>query len=182
MTSPDARTPATRAPSKAWCRAIIAEYGSITAYICQERLGWALLPCVAGVTGPVFAARDSKAFADANNYRVEQNDWPYEIFGAGVTHLVVWLEVRLWTDPVTGMLAGRTKGLVEEFVEKMFVERLRREDRMLRRGCCGLRIGRRCRALGGWNMFIFWLGTFLMRWWINGFARSDRREDRPLAS
>jgi len=114
-------------PYKAWCQAIIAEYGSITSYICQKRLGWEPLSCVADATGPVFAVQGSTPFADSNDYRIERNDWPYGILGAEITRLVVWLKVRMWTEPETGLMTGELKALAEGFVKKVFVERLRKE-------------------------------------------------------
>jgi len=82
---------------------------------------------VANETGPVFADQDSRPFANSNDYRIERNDWPYEIFGAEITHLVVWLEVKLSTEPETGLMTGKSKALAEEFVKETFVERLRKE-------------------------------------------------------
>lgn len=121
------RTPATRAPYKTWCRAIVAGYGSITSYMCLKRLGWTPLPCVADTAGPVFDVGDSRPFADASNYCVERNDWPYGNFGAEITHLLVWLKVRLSVEPETGLMTGESKALAEKFVKEMFVKSLRRE-------------------------------------------------------
>lgn len=41
--------------------------------------------------------------------------------------MVVWLKVRLSTEPETGLMTGESKALAQEFVKKTFVERLRRE-------------------------------------------------------
>lgn len=82
---------------------------------------------MADATGPVFTVQDPKPFADPSDYRVERNDWPYGIFGAEITHLVVWLKVRLSVEPETGLMTGESKALAEEFVKEMFVGRLRKE-------------------------------------------------------
>lgn len=127
-------TPATRVMCKAWCRPIIAEYGS-------------LHPCVADEAGPVFAVQASNPFADADDYLVEWNDWPYGIFGAGLTHSVVWSKVRLSIGP-------DTRGGIESFGRRICEDDVCgevEEGRVLvrRRECCGFRLGRRCRVLGG---------------------------------
>lgn len=121
------RKPVERLVYKAWCKGVIAAHGSITSYMCQQRLGWDPLP-VSSATGPVFAVRDPTPFANPSDYRIQRNDWPYGVFGEGITHLIVWLKTRIATDPETGLMISESRALAERFVDQTFVERLKKDD------------------------------------------------------
>lgn len=79
----------------------IAAYGSITAYMCAERLRWTPL-LDAKTSGPVFDHCDPTPFADPRDFRILRNDWPYGSFGPDITHLIVWSKSRIALDLENG--------------------------------------------------------------------------------
>lgn len=118
----------------AWTTAIKAEYGSITNFVCRERLGWHHIistptpsPSTGSVpaTNPNFAYKDPTPFADPEDYRILRNDWPYGLED-GITHLVVWLRTPIAVTE-GGYMTEESRTLVEGFVESTFVGRLREE-------------------------------------------------------
>ena len=106
-----------------WTKDIIAAYGSITNYLCKERLRWTPLPSSTPSTGPIFACKSNVPFADPNDFLILRNDWPYGL-ETDITHLVVWLKNRIPTESATGDLTAESRSVVEEFVQKAFVSRL----------------------------------------------------------
>ncbi|KAL8886079.1 MAG: hypothetical protein Q9215_006167 [Flavoplaca cf. flavocitrina] len=121
------RKPSERIVYKAWCKDIIAAYGSITAYMCAERLHWTPSPLPADVeatSGPVFNYRDPTPFADPRDIRILRNDWPYGSFGPEITHLIVWCKPRIATDPEKGLVTPEAKRSIDAFVDRTFVQRL----------------------------------------------------------
>lgn len=128
---PPRRHPATasrRVVYKAWCKDIIAVYGSITAYMCAERLRWTPLPESSAESGPVFDYQDPTPFASPNDFRILRNDWPYGSFEPAITHLIVWSKPRIQTDPKSGSMTPESSGLINAFVDRTFVKRFERED------------------------------------------------------
>ena len=121
------RKPSERLVYKAWCKEIIAKYGSITAYMCMKRLQWTPLPSSSAETGPLFDVCDPTPFGDPRDYNIQRNDWPYGSFEPGITHLIVWSKSRIPKDEKTGFVAQESKQLIEDFVQKTFVGRLERE-------------------------------------------------------
>lgn len=121
------RKPSERLHYKAWCKGIIAEYGSITSYMCQKRLKWDPLPGSVETTGPVFAVQNPTPFADASDFLIQRNDWPYGAFSTDITHLIVWLKPRMAVEEETGLMTRESKVLAEDFVRRTFVERLKGE-------------------------------------------------------
>ncbi|KAL1847199.1 hypothetical protein Plec18167_002042 [Paecilomyces lecythidis] len=138
----------------AWSSETKAAYGSITNYICQERLRWhepeqLATPTEEGTpkkngdvpttpkpttTGSATATADSKPvipyrnpvpFADPEDYRVLRNDWPYGL-APGITHLVVWLKTPVAVKPEDGDVTDESRARIEEFVQRTFVDRLKR--------------------------------------------------------
>lgn len=109
-----------------WTRRTKAAYGSITAFICQERLRWEPLPSTSSAEGPKFAYKNAVPFADPHDYKILRNDWPYG-FTPDITHLVVWLKTPIPVDPETGDMTPNSRELVESFVRTVFTERLARE-------------------------------------------------------
>ncbi|KAI4221232.1 MAG: hypothetical protein L6R36_007045 [Xanthoria steineri] len=117
------RKPSERVVYKAWCKDIIAAYGSITAYMCAERLRWSPLPD-AETSGPVFDYCDPTPFADPRDFRILRNDWPYGSFGPEITHLIVWSKPRIATDPENGLVTPESRKLIDAFVNRTFVQKL----------------------------------------------------------
>ena len=118
-----------------WTTQTKAAYGSITEFICQERLHWEPLPSSScSDKGPKFAYKNAVPFEDPSDYKILRNDWPYG-FTPDITHLVVWLRTPIPVEPETGDLTLRSRRLIEDFVRKTFVEALAREgdteDRVL---------------------------------------------------
>ncbi|KAL8720945.1 MAG: hypothetical protein Q9225_002272 [Loekoesia sp. 1 TL-2023] len=122
------RQPSRRVVYKAWCKDIIAAYGSITAYMCAERLQWTPLPESSAESGPVFNFQNPTPFADPNDFKILRNDWPYGSFEPAITHLIVWSKPRIQTDPESGSITSESSRLINAFVDRSFVKRLERED------------------------------------------------------
>ena len=113
---------------KLWCRQIKEDYGSVTAYIYKERLHWDPLPSsLTEDRGLIFAAKNPVPFADPDDYKILWNDWPYGSLDKGVKHLVIWLKMRLPADPETGRLLPEHTSPIDEFVDKVFIQRLEQE-------------------------------------------------------
>lgn len=100
------------------------QYGSVTAYILRERLHWDALPSSDPAAGPRFAFRNATPFADAADFKILKNDWPYGL-APGITHICVWLKTPIPVAPDTGDLTARSREMVQAFVEAVFVGRLR---------------------------------------------------------
>ncbi|KAL8969245.1 MAG: hypothetical protein Q9183_002088 [Haloplaca sp. 2 TL-2023] len=110
----------------AWTAETKAAYGTITNFICQERLHWRPLPTGNPTDqGPIFHIQNTTPFADSRDYKILINDWPYGL-EKGIVHVVVWLKNRLAVDTTNdkGDLERHSRRLVECFVEKTFVEKL----------------------------------------------------------
>lgn len=54
------------------------------------------------------------------------NDWPYG-FEDGIAHFVVWSKTPIETEGERGDLTGESRRVIEEFVERYFVEELGEE-------------------------------------------------------
>lgn len=121
------RKPSQRLVYKAWCKDIIAAYGSITAYMCTERLRWTPQPNSSADTGPMFNYQDPTPFTQSSDFKILRNDWPYGSFEPGITHLIVWSKPRIPTDPESGPVTPESRQLIDRFIERTFVERMERE-------------------------------------------------------
>ncbi|KAE8354919.1 hypothetical protein BDV28DRAFT_129981 [Aspergillus coremiiformis] len=105
-----------------WTRDIKVQYGTITNYICQHRLGWhTTLDSEA-----VFHFKNPIPFADPADYKILRNDWPYGLT-PDVSHLVVWLRTPVSVKPENGDVTDESRALIEDFVQRTFVARLGRE-------------------------------------------------------
>ena len=101
-------------------------------YICQRRLHWPLpdsgIPTANGAVDQAGQAGPSpfnnpRPFADADDYRILRNDWPYGL-APGISHLVVWLRTPIPVKSEEGHLTDESRALIEEFVKTKFVDRL----------------------------------------------------------
>lgn len=106
-----------------WTMHIKSTHGSMTNYVCKERLHWTPLPSSDDDDEPTFPCGDPRPFRSSDDYKILRNDWPYGI-SRDITHLVVWLKTRLPTVPPEGYLTPESSRLVEEFVQKTFTGRL----------------------------------------------------------
>ncbi|KAL9044635.1 MAG: hypothetical protein Q9214_002241 [Letrouitia sp. 1 TL-2023] len=122
------RKPSERIVYKAWCKNIIATYGSITKYMCVERLRWGPLPESSAESGPAFDYQSPTPFADTRDFNILRNDWPYGSFAPDITHLIVWSKPRIEIDPQNGLVTPESRQLVDAFVERTFVKRLEQDD------------------------------------------------------
>lgn len=108
------------------------EYGTITNYICQERLHWDSLPPSglkeesSSLPRSAFEVRNPIPFADQADYKILRNDWPYGT-ASGIAHLVVWMKTPIAVDPADGILLPEGRAQIQEFVNQTFVKRLERE-------------------------------------------------------
>lgn len=116
----------------AWTAEIKAQYGTITNYICQRRLGWHLpdpdTTNTAGATesGAVFPFKNPIPFADPADYKILRNDWPYGVT-SDIAHMVVWLRTPVAVKQENGDVTDESRALIEGFVQRTFVARLARE-------------------------------------------------------
>jgi len=106
-----------------WTNQTKADYGSITNFVCQERLHWQPLPSSSDESGPIFTCKDERPLASAEDYTILRNDWPYGIT-ANITHLVVWLKIRIPVQHPEGYLTPQSRLLIQDFVQKTFIDRL----------------------------------------------------------
>ncbi|KAL8948974.1 MAG: hypothetical protein Q9222_004880 [Ikaeria aurantiellina] len=118
------RKPSERVIYKTWCRKTIDTYGSITAYMCAERLHWAPLPDSSAATGPLFDYRNPTPYADLNDFKILRNDWPYGSFEPNITHLIVWSKPRIPVDAESGLVTPESRQIIEAFVQRTFAKRL----------------------------------------------------------
>lgn len=121
----------------AWTKDIKAQYGSITAYICQRRLHWHL-PDPAATTGtgeadsgPVFPFNNPVPFADPSDYKILRNDWPYG-WTPGISHLVVWLKTPVPVQGDHGDMTPESRSLIEGFIQRTFIDRLAQDGARFR--------------------------------------------------
>lgn len=99
-----------------WTAEMKKQYGSITAFILANRLP--------GTWGqPPFSPRSQVPLDDAADYKVLLNDWPYGL-EAGISHLVVWSRTPIPTDPDTGDVTSESRALIQDFVDRRFVNSL----------------------------------------------------------
>ncbi|CAI7566395.1 hypothetical protein N7533_008103 [Penicillium manginii] len=126
-----------------WSAATKAHYGSIMNFICQRRLGWSFPPASTETTpgstpSPASASstpaaiqsgvtfRNPRPFADPEDYKILRNDWPYGL-DPGISHLVVWLRTPIPVQGEEGHLTDESRALIEDFVQRTFVDRLARD-------------------------------------------------------
>ncbi|KAI4143167.1 MAG: hypothetical protein L6R39_004681 [Caloplaca ligustica] len=106
-----------------WTKETKERYGTITNYICKERLHWEPLLPVHPDDGPEFEVQSPEPFADERDYKILVNDWPYGL-DPEITHIVVWLKNRLPTVPPEGDLTKEARRLIERFLQRTFIDRV----------------------------------------------------------
>ncbi|KAL8801885.1 MAG: hypothetical protein Q9182_004174 [Xanthomendoza sp. 2 TL-2023] len=109
-----------------WTRDTKAVYGTITDYLCHERLHWQPLPKQDPHEGPSFHVQDPIPFRDARDYKILYNDWPYGM-APDITHIVVWMKTSFDVEPADGELLPKSRQSIEDFVQHTFIARLQRE-------------------------------------------------------
>ncbi|KAF2813501.1 uncharacterized protein BDZ99DRAFT_381716 [Mytilinidion resinicola] len=117
------RRPSSLRAYLAWSASTKKKYGSITNFLLQERLRWTPLSGKDAEGPPRFAVKSTVPFAEAEDYKVLVNDWPYGL-KEGVRHIVVWLKHPLEVDG-EGELVDEARRAVEGFVEGKFGKRAR---------------------------------------------------------
>ncbi|KZF21687.1 hypothetical protein L228DRAFT_248411 [Xylona heveae TC161] len=105
----------------AWSSGVKEQYGTITKYICEERLHWP--PLISADGGVAFTYNNPTPFADPADYKILRNDWPYGVT-PDITHMVVWLKTPIPIDSQTGDLTPESRMLIDAFVDKTFTSRL----------------------------------------------------------
>ncbi|KAF3482765.1 uncharacterized protein GIQ15_02089 [Arthroderma uncinatum] len=101
-----------------WSTSIKDHYGSVTNFICRERLHWP-----AG-TDPQTQCENSTPFADPRDYKILRNDWPYGLT-PDITHLCVWIKNKIDAKPENGDVTEESRALIEGFVNRTFTARLK---------------------------------------------------------
>lgn len=104
-----------------WSRETKAQYGSMTAYILQHKLPWG---------PPPFTYQSSTPFHDPSDYKILVNDWPYGLT-PDTTHIVVWSKTPIETDAMTGDVTSESRKIIQDFVDKVFAERLGDKGRVM---------------------------------------------------
>ena len=92
----------------------------------KERLHWQPLAESTPETGPLFDVESPVPFGSSRDLLILYNDWPYGI-SPGIVHLVIWLKTRIAVEGKEGYLTAASRGLIDEFVKKTFVDRIREE-------------------------------------------------------
>ncbi|EEP81489.1 conserved hypothetical protein [Uncinocarpus reesii 1704] len=106
---------------ESWSIAIKSLYGTITNYICRERLRWPL------DLDPATQCVNQTPFADPHDYKILRNDWPYGVT-PDINHIVVWVKNPIPVDEQAGGdLTPESRALIEGFVQRTFVKRLEKE-------------------------------------------------------
>ncbi|EXJ54473.1 hypothetical protein A1O7_09813 [Cladophialophora yegresii CBS 114405] len=105
-----------------WSAETKAAYGSVPNFVMKERLKWVPLP--SSKSGPKFEVRNPVPFADPADYKILVNDWPYGL-APGIKHIIVWLKVRLGSEPTRGDMTPESRQQVEEFIQSKFMERVK---------------------------------------------------------
>jgi hypothetical protein len=100
----------------AWTAHVKEKYGSVMAYLLDQRLSWEPIEDETGALR--FDVRNTTPFVDPTDYKILRNDWTYA-FVPGVRHIVVWLKQRLPVD-AEGALSDEGRALVEGFVKSEF--------------------------------------------------------------
>ncbi|KIV92074.1 hypothetical protein PV10_06543 [Exophiala mesophila] len=108
-----------------WSIEIREKYGSVPNYVRLVRLQWTALPSSSPSTGPQFAVKSPVPFADAADYKILVNDWPYGYDDPSIKHIIVWLKNRLESEPVRGDMTPRSRQQVNDFIQKTFVDRVK---------------------------------------------------------
>lgn len=103
----------------AWSHDIKTRYGSITAFVIQERLLWTPLSGPAEAP-PRFSHVSAVPFEDERDFAVLLNDWPYGL-APGILHLLVWSKTPIAVDVERGDVTPESRKLIVEFVERYFV-------------------------------------------------------------
>lgn len=108
-----------------WTTDTKAKYGNLTNFLLAHRLPrtWGHHP---------FTPSSMVPFEDPSDFSVLINDWPYAL-DPGITHVVVWTRTPIEVDSDRGDLIPESRMLVENFVQRFFVERLGEggQDRVL---------------------------------------------------
>ncbi|KAM3531570.1 hypothetical protein MY4038_004445 [Beauveria bassiana] len=119
------RTPTELRKYLEWTAGIKAEYGSMTDYLMKNRL-----PAAWGQ--PPFTPASTVPMADASDYAILLNDWPYAL-APGITHVIVWTRTRIPADDDRGDMLPKSRRLVGDFVRRTFADALGPggEDRVL---------------------------------------------------
>ncbi|EJP69230.1 N-acetylglucosamine-induced protein 1 [Beauveria bassiana] len=119
------RTPTELRKYLEWTAGIKEEYGSMTDYLMKNRL-----PSAWGQ--PPFTPASTVPMADASDYAILLNDWPYAL-APGITHVIVWTRTRIPADDDRGDMLPESRRLVGDFVRRTFADALGPggEDRVL---------------------------------------------------
>lgn len=96
----------------------------------KERLSWAnfLVPSFTP-NSFVFNYKSSTPFCDPSDYKILRNDWPYGVT-SDITHLVVWSKTPISVTH-EGDPTPESRVVIEEFLERTFVSRVGKDDRVV---------------------------------------------------
>lgn len=103
------RVPSELRRYKAFTFKLAQDYGSVTNFILNERLGWSL---------PI--QPKAEPFQCPDDFKILYNDWPYGI-DPKIVHLVVWTKFSLDEEPATGELTSQARHEMEKFVRETFL-------------------------------------------------------------
>ena len=101
---------------KAFLSDLKQRYGGVGDYILKEKLHWEL---------PLEAK--GRPFEFWEDVSILPNDWPYAI-DRRIRHMVVWTKFTLVEDPETGLLTEEATQQIENFVSRVFCNRIPRDQ------------------------------------------------------
>lgn len=112
-----------------WSNETKAVYGSISGFVCQERLKWA--PASSQVKGQEKTRKELEGlkprspvpFGDPEDYKILRNDWPYAT-SPDIAHLVIWLKTPFAVSHPEGNLLPESREQIRNFVKHRFLKPL----------------------------------------------------------
>ncbi|KAI9741048.1 MAG: hypothetical protein M1834_002759 [Cirrosporium novae-zelandiae] len=117
------RVPSDLARYRSWSVGIKQEYGDLNNFLLKHRLRWTPISTTPNLR---FEIHSPVPFTDPRDYTIINNDWPYGV-SPGIVHICTWSKVPIATDPESGDVTDESRRVIEEFVKRVFVERIRKE-------------------------------------------------------
>lgn len=96
-------------------------WGGVAEYVLRGKLGW-----VGGSEGGE-KEQVGNPFEREEDVRILRNDFPYAL-DRKIVHLVVWTKFIFEEDKETGELTAEMRGLIEDWVGRVFKERCGAEN------------------------------------------------------
>lgn len=112
------RTPDQLRLYKTWKTGITERFGSVEAYVLQERLGWTDHNDD-DTTTPLLTPTSLSTSTASSGWKCLKNDFPYAC-EPGIDHLVIWLKSKLPTTPDGNHPTQEAVTSIESFIASYF--------------------------------------------------------------